>query len=193
MKSPDSFQRGIFHTFSSLIKPSTLPPSLHSWPVILSHRENGSNPKRTAAASLPPHLCTVRTLVWLLWLSLSAVTVPASHRGPSRHLCDGSPPPCLVLLLDYSSPFSCIIVCFSLLDAVYQHTLKFLPPLKALPRTSLSLLVSASFLCSSLQQKSTGFLHSMSFPWCSLSLSSILSPHSVESAPVSIGSDFSPS
>lgn len=66
VKSPYSFQRGIFHTFSSLIKPSTLPPSLHSWPVILSHGENGSNPKRTAAACLPPHLCTVRTLVWLL-------------------------------------------------------------------------------------------------------------------------------
>ena len=37
MKSPYSFQWGIFYTFSSLIKHSTPPPSLHSWPVILFH------------------------------------------------------------------------------------------------------------------------------------------------------------
>ena len=88
MKSPYSLQRGIFYTFSSLIKPSTLPPSLHSWPVILFHGENVSNPERTASSSPPPHLCTVQTLVWLLWLSLSAVAVPASRRGPSLHVCD---------------------------------------------------------------------------------------------------------
>ena len=138
MKSAYSFQWGIFYTFFSLIKHSTLPPPLHPWPVILFHGENGSSPKGTAASSLPPRLCRVQTLVWLLWLPLSAVAVPASRRGPALHLCEGSPPG-LALLLDYSSPFSCIIVSFSLLDAVCQHILKHLPPLKVLPRASLSL------------------------------------------------------
>lgn len=112
-----------FTPFSSLIKPSTLPPSLHSWPVIYFPWRMWANPERTASSSLPPHLCTVQTLVWLLWLSLSAVAVPKPRPFPPRVMLSSS------LLGSAPRLFFPFLLhhCFLLLlDAVCQHILKFL-------------------------------------------------------------------
>lgn len=136
MTSPYSFQWGISDTFFSLIEPSALPTSPHSWPVIfLFHGEDGSNLKRTTLS--PPTPCLQGPASGLAVVTVRPFwsSFPCFVLRPYPDLCDGFPPPCLVLLVNYSSLFSGITVPFSLLDPLYQDisVLEFLAPLKALP------------------------------------------------------------